>query len=458
MNTHFTKIAPFLITALIATDRGSESASSCEDAVLVAPSVQNDYLFEKLRELEDLRHGSIAEMQDAYAYYQRINIDALSDKNKNICLRGYSKTLIRLGLKEELRDLIDKYKKCDIYTLVTFADALMFSVGDERRAISIYKKVINSKLIGLSDFKARAHIGLGNAREGDRIKHYKHALRLTQDNELKAQAYIGLGNARADGVQIPHYRTALGLTQDKELKAQAHIGLGNARDENRIKHYKDALRLTQDNELKAQAYIGLGNARDGGVNNVNHYRAALELTQDNELKAQAHIGLGNARDENRIKHYKDALELTQDKELKAQAYIGLGNAREGDRIKHYKDALELTQDNELKAQAYVGLGNTRDGGVDNVNHYKEAIRLTQNNELKIQAYMGLGNAYASNKDSISALREFINAFNIGNLTIKQNVYALLERKHHYIVSALKQYTGEDKQQLQDWWDKTPDPR
>jgi len=210
--------------------------------------------------------------------------------------------------------------------------------------------------IGDKSLQAEAHIGLGNARDGDQKVHYREALRLAGDigdKSLQAQAHIGLGNAR-DGDDKAHYREALGLAGeigDKSLQAQAHIGLGNARDGDRIVHYREALRLAGeigDESLQAQARIGLGNARAG----VENYREALGLAGeigDKSLQAQAHIGLGNARDGDQKVHYREALRLAEDIKdisLQCHALIGLGNFYCGQRMneegeKYFQKALEI---------------------------------------------------------------------------------------------------------------------
>ena len=240
--------------------------------------------------------------------------------------------------------------------------------------------------IGDKSLQAEAHIGLGNARDGDDKAHYREALGLAGeigDKSLQAQAHIGLGNAR-DGDRIVHYREALRLAGeigDESLQAQARIGLGNARAG--VENYREALGLAGDigdKSLQAQARIGLGNARDG--DRIVHYREALRLAGeigDKSLQAQAHIGLGNARDGDDKARYREALGLAGeigDKSLQAQARIGLGNARDGDQKVHYREALRLAGeigDKSLQAQARIGLGNARDG--DRIVHYREALRL-----------------------------------------------------------------------------------
>ncbi|MBI2706967.1 MAG: tetratricopeptide repeat protein, partial [Proteobacteria bacterium] len=187
------------------------------------------------------------------------------------------------------------------------------------------------------------------------------------NKELQAQALIGLGNAR-DGDRIGHYREALKLAEEignKGLQAQALIGLGNARDGNDKEHYRAAFELAKkigSKELQAQALIGLGNARDGAHN----YRVALKLAEEiknKDLQAQALIGLGNARDGDRIGHYREALKLAEeikDKDLQAQALIGLGNACAGrrnnqDALTYFEDALSrVNPGSELYKKAEVG--------------------------------------------------------------------------------------------------------
>ena len=157
--------------------------------------------------------------------------------------------------------------------------------------------------IGDKSLQAEAHIGLGNARDGDDKAHYREALRLAGeigDKSLQAEAHIGLGNAR-DGDDKAHYREALGLAGeigDKSLQAQAHIGLGNARDGDQKVHYREALRLAEDIKdisLQCHALIGLGNFYCGQRMNEEgekYFQKALEI---DPLNQQAKNGFERAK-------------------------------------------------------------------------------------------------------------------------------------------------------------------
>ena len=157
--------------------------------------------------------------------------------------------------------------------------------------------------IGDKSLQAEAHIGLGNARDGDGKDHYRKALRLAGDigdKSLQAEAHIGLGNAR-DGDDKAHYREALGLAGeigDKSLQAQAHIGLGNARDGDQKVHYREALRLAEDIKdisLQCHALIGLGNFYCGQRMNEEgekYFQKALEI---DPLNQQAKNGFERAK-------------------------------------------------------------------------------------------------------------------------------------------------------------------
>jgi predicted RNase H-like nuclease len=362
------------------------------------------------QKIDDLRHGTEEQMREAISFYEKHKEKKLSDEEYNWFCRGYLKTASKLkdpDLQNQVIALLNR-ERLDLYTQVTLADIYRYALGKLTDAVSLYRRIVSTEATDpfSNRAKAQAHIGLGNARDGDRVAHYRQALTLTKDPELQAQAHIGLGNARADNVQIPHYNKALELTNDPELQAQAYIGLGNARDGDRVAHYREALEFTKDPELQAQAHIGLGNARADNVQ-IPHYNKALEFTKDPELQAQAHIGLGNARDGDRVAHYREALEFTKDPELQAQALIGLGNARDGgaNNVAHYRQALELTKDPELQAQALIGLGNARDGGANNVAHYKKALELTKDPELQAQAYIGLGNARDGGANNVAHYRQ-----------------------------------------------------
>ena len=120
------------------------------------------------------------------------------------------------------------------------------------------------------------------------------------DKSLQAEAHIGLGNAR-DGDDKAHYREALGLAGeigDKSLQAQAHIGLGNARDGDQKVHYREALRLAEDIKdisLQCHALIGLGNFYCGQRMNEEgekYFQKALEI---DPLNQQAKNGFERAK-------------------------------------------------------------------------------------------------------------------------------------------------------------------
>ena len=68
--------------------------------------------------------------------------------------------------------------------------------------------------------QAQALIGLGNARDGNRIDHYHNALNLGKElNNLsiQAQALMGLGNASRDQESIDYFKGVL------ELPCAAHV-------------------------------------------------------------------------------------------------------------------------------------------------------------------------------------------------------------------------------------------
>jgi hypothetical protein len=292
----------------------------------------------------------------------------------------------------------------------------LIGLGDARdgNEVEHYWEALElARSTGNQSVQAQALIGLGNARDENEIEHYRNALELARmigKPDLQARALIGLGNAR-DGDRVERYREALELAQrtgNQSVQAQALIGLGNARDGNEVEHYREALELggrTGNQSVQAQALIGLGNARDG--DQAPHYHAALKLARrigNQNLQVQALIGLGNAGDGDQASHYHAALKLARrigNQSLQVQALIGLGNARDGNEVEHYQEALELAQsmgNQTLQAQALIGLGNARDG--NEVEHYQEALELAQsmgNQTLQAQALIGLGNARDENE-------------------------------------------------------------
>ena len=422
---------------------------------------------------QELRHQKPQDRSLAEEIYKKLlSLPSLSNQQKSNFHLGLSKIASRnhdfkqknIHLQESL-----KLNPNNPVALIQYGHLILIKQNQHQTAILLFKRASEQALaMNNLPLQAQALIGLGNARDGDRISHYRAALALAQQigaPSLQAQALIGLGNAK-DGAHIQHYRDALALAQqieDPSLEAQALIGLGNARDRNDIKHYCDALKLAEDigdlalqaqaliglgnasdgNDiqhyhkalalaeqikdlsLKAQALIGLGNAKDGDI--IEHYHKALtfaEQIKDPSLQAKALIGLGNARDRNDIQHYLKALTLAEqikDLSLQAKALIGLGNARDGDRVSHYHSALALARqlgDPSLQAQALIGLGNARDG--DRVSHYYSALALARqlgDPSLQAQALIGLGNA--RDRNDIQHYRAALKlAEDIGDLSLK----------------------------------------
>ena len=87
-------------------------------------------------------------------------------------------------------------------------------------------------------------IGLGNARDGDNVQHYKDALKLAEeigDKGLQAQALIGLGNATRDEVSLNYFQQALAVAPNDELKQKAQNGI------NRVSGFLNSRNFSNNN-------------------------------------------------------------------------------------------------------------------------------------------------------------------------------------------------------------------
>jgi hypothetical protein len=150
--------------------------------------------------IKDLRHGDPARQEEARnlcASHADKILSLGSLEQQNDFFRSYGKVLYRLNRMHEAVEILNDFYKTgvmDEYTKVIYADTLEYT-GRVDGAITLYQYVANKRDCKES-IRAQAHIGLGNAHQGE--EHYRDALRLLGnhgDVRLRAQARIGLGNA-----------------------------------------------------------------------------------------------------------------------------------------------------------------------------------------------------------------------------------------------------------------------
>jgi tetratricopeptide (TPR) repeat protein len=304
---------------------------------------------------------------------------------------------------------------------------------------------------GAPNLRAQAHLSIANDSAfahnlAGRNNHYLQAVKATEgangDSIHFARAHIGLGNIRNGDLfqQIGHYRLALDASKhviDNDLSNQAHLGLGKVYNElgqgdKASEHFNHVIQATPAfDDVLNTAHSGLKKARSYGDRNLIFYarnnQAQDLLTEaiaksnrkienchkalrtlgpngDSNLRAQAHLILANHGEfQNnfvfRLGHYQEALDLlgpNGNRNLRAQAHIGLGNARHGDQARHYQDALDVLGPNRnpnLRAQAYIGLGNlagAQGKQEDARMHFKNALAIDGiNQSLSDKANTGL---------------------------------------------------------------------
>ncbi len=148
-----------------------------------------------------------------------------------VCWRNKGKIKLRRGDQETGLIYLEqavKLNKEDPTSLIYIGTVYSNELNDPKSAISYFRKALRLDKINKKS-KAKAYIGLGNARDDDRIKHYREAEGLAReigDKSLLCQALIGKGNVR-DGDNIKHYREAEELAReigDKSLLCQVLIG------------------------------------------------------------------------------------------------------------------------------------------------------------------------------------------------------------------------------------------
>lgn len=135
---------------------------------------------------------------------------------------------------EDFLPLEDRDQETDDFLSQTFREEFrrLLYLGKAHRNEEAVRYFLLAKecarKIGDQQALAKTEIGLGNARDGDRIGHYQAALGIAQeigDRSLEAQALIGLGNSSRNQEALDYYREAFKIAPSEKLREQASNGI-----------------------------------------------------------------------------------------------------------------------------------------------------------------------------------------------------------------------------------------
>lgn len=252
----------------------------------------------------------------ALTFYQTAKTVAKTPNEKNKALLGLGNCVgepqERLTHYEEARKLAMSER---LFPLAAEALILKGDVKPQKdRGVCFYREAINlAEEKKLPYYHAKALIGLGNSLHAknelnERLDAYKTALTIIEPNlnpklspevlktwkTLKAKAHMGLGNAR-DENRIGHYQIAVGIAEeikDKHLQGQALFYLANAlqtedskigddpKREERYKLYLKASQLIDPNrylELASKIYLNMGHTNPNRDEAIRNYESAAQI-------------------------------------------------------------------------------------------------------------------------------------------------------------------------------------